>query len=240
MKVRTIYAVHHVLVAVAMLSASAAFATHPKPTTPPATPAPIATATSTSSAGAKADSTSAAVAGAVGVGTGGDASASVGDVSNVAAGGQGGAGGEGGAGGNANAGANNEGNSLSVTSNQVRQAPSLGQGGLFVGDCGAGVNGGGSGAGGAGFLGVAWTPADCKLLKAAQAYQALGMVDAACEMVNGISAVKARWKALNVDPPKCAVKPIEPALAKADPKVDLSNYATKDDLNKAFRAAVGK
>ena len=80
----------------------------------------------------------------------------------------------------------------------------------MVGGCGAGGNAGGANSHGAAFLGIAFTPADCKLLLAAAAYQSLGMWDSACEMINGISTVKARWKALGVAAPSCAVKPPAP------------------------------
>lgn len=102
--------------------------------------------------------------------------------------------------------ASNAGNTQSVSTNVPRQAPSVAQGSVFVGDCGAGGNGGGSNTHGSAFLGFAWTPYDCKLLKAAAAYTALGMVDAACDMVNGISSVKARWKELHMVAPDCVVR----------------------------------
>jgi hypothetical protein len=132
--------------------------------------------------------------------------------------------------------ASNAGNNASQSTefNYPRQAPSTAQGSLMIGACGAGGNAGGSNSGGSAFLGITYTPADCKLLLAAAAYQALGMYDSACEMVNGIKAVKARWKALGVSPPSCQVKPPAPV---ATPPVtvnvtppDLSHVATKDDL----------
>lgn len=191
-------------------------------------------------------------AAAVGLGT---ARATGGDSSAIAAGGAGGRGGDGGAGGAGGSGyggnadshssqqqsatggqANNAGNSLEVNTHVQRSAPGVGQGGLFVGDCGAGANGGGSNTNGAAFLGFAWTPGDCKLLKAAAAYQALGMYDAACEMVNGISAVKARWKTLKMTPPDCAIRQAQfydnnaPAREAPPAAVDLSEYVKRDEL----------
>lgn len=133
----------------------------------------------------------------------------------------------------------NHGNNASQSTefNYPRQAPSVGQGSISIAGCGAGGNAGGSNSHGAAFLGVAFTPADCKLLLAAAAYQALGMWDSACEMVNGISAVKARWKALGANPPSCAIKPDVPrettpvvVNVAAATSPDLSNVATKEDL----------
>lgn len=141
----------------------------------------------------------------------------------------------------------------SVAFDYPKLAPSVGQGSLMIGSCGAGGNAGGSNSNGAAFLGIAYTPADCKLLLAAAAYQALGMWDSACEMVNGISAVKARWKALGVSAPSCRVSPPVPVVPpvappvsvvvqppQQAPAVDLSTYATKAELEAAFKRSVGK
>lgn len=109
--------------------------------------------------------------------------------------------------------ANNNGNAQNVNFSSPRSAPSVGQGSLFAGDCGAGGNAGGSNTHGAAFLGMVWTPYDCKLFKAAAAYMALGMADAACNMVNGISAVEKRWKELGMTPPDCTAQHVPvPAL----------------------------
>jgi hypothetical protein len=136
--------------------------------------------------------------------------------------------------GDSEASANNE---LTLTQNYTtrRQAPSVAQGSLMIGSCGAGGNAGGSNSGGAAFFGITWTPRDCKLLLAAAAYQSLGMNDASCEMINGISVVKKQWKELGIEPPKCEVKLPEPvAAAPASPTnvpaQDMSAYVTKDEL----------
>ncbi len=135
--------------------------------------------------------------------------------------------------------ASNEGVELSAVNNfdYPKQAPSVAQGSLMVGSCGAGGNGGGSNSNGSAFLGFAYTPKDCKLLLAAQAYQSLGMWDSACEMVNGIKAVKARWADLGVDPPSCEVKPpvavvpapVPPVVVNV-PSVDTSQFVTRPEL----------
>lgn len=63
------------------------------------------------------------------------------------------------------------------------------------------------------------------------------MVDAACEMINGISTVKARWKALKMSPPDCAIRQAQfrddnaPARESPPaPPVDLSEYVKRDEL----------
>lgn len=121
-------------------------------------------------------------------------------------------------------------NDLTISSNVERSAPSLAQGGLFIGDCGAGGNAGGSNTHGAGFLGLVWTPGDCKLLLAAQAFHAIGMSDEACRMVTGISAVQKRYRELHMDAPDCALKKAVTVAAIAPIKPDLSNYVTRDEL----------
>jgi hypothetical protein len=126
-------------------------------------------------------------------------------------------------------------NELAFNTNIERSAPSIGQGGLLIGDCGAGANAGGSNTGGAGFLGIVWTPKDCKLLLAAQAFHALGMHDEACRMVTGLSVVKARFKELGLLAPTCALaKPSEPAAASllsdsAYILPDTSQFMTRDE-----------
>jgi hypothetical protein len=142
-------------------------------------------------------------------------------------------------GGLATASADNEGNKQEISVNEThpRNAPSLGQGSTYIGSCGAGGNAGGSGPNGAGFLGFSWTPADCKLLLAAEAYRAVGMVDAACNMVNRISTVQKAWKDIGMPPPDCVTKPVELPPA---PVVDLSGYATKGELEQAFKRSIQK
>ncbi len=115
--------------------------------------------------------------------------------------------------------ADNAGNSLSVTSIDTRQAPSIAQGGLYIGECGASGNAGGSRSSGSAFLGFAYTPKDCKYLLAARAYQSLGMVDAACEMIQQVSVVKAYWATQEGGAPSCKVTPApEPVKAIAVPE----------------------
>ena len=125
-----------------------------------------------------------------------------------------------------------QGNQQTLAYTERRQAPSVGQGGISVPACGAGGNAGGSNTGGAAFLGLAFTPRDCKLLLAASAYQALGMYDAACEMVNGVSVVRARWRELGVSAPSCEVKPPEP-VAVAAPSVVVNATITPDVVTHA-------
>lgn len=99
--------------------------------------------------------------------------------------------------------ANNEGNTLTVTHQQVRQAPSLGQGSIMVGTCGAGANGGGSNSSGAAFLGFAWTPAECHKYLVAANYASLGMYTMACQILNTTKAAKRTAEELGIPMPNC-------------------------------------
>lgn len=220
------------ILAFGCLFSTAAYAMHPKPE--PLKPAqPVATADSVAIAGAKSVSAANATAGANA--TGGAANAQGGASNAIAAGGDGGQA------------ASSADNAINFNTKVERSAPSLGQGGLMVSDCGAGGNAGGSNRTGAGFLGFVWTPEDCKLLMAAQAFQALGMVDTACDMLNGISVVKKRLRDLKQDAPPCVLKkPDAPkpdtALADSVRRIEnqLRSYATKEELNRAFKRGNSK
>lgn len=201
-------------------------------TVQPPQPEPASTAVASSSSGA------ASFAGA--------AASSQSSASQTAAGGSATA--HGGTGGTSEATASNAGNAQSLSLNYPRQAPSTAQGSLMIGACGAGGNAGGSNSGGSAFLGIAFTPRDCKLLLAASAYQALGMYDSACEMVNGISAVKARWKELGVDAPSCEQKPVPPVVTVPQPVAPPVNVnvtlppemATREYVQEVFKRSVAK
>lgn len=133
-----------------------------------------------------------------------------------------------------------------------RSAPSVAQGSLYVGECGGAGNAGGSRSTGAAFLGLAWTPNDCKLLLAASAYRSIGMADEACRMITGISAVRKRYKQLRLPPPDCQTRrpaesakadvietvPVEPPQTidgPADPR-----YVTHEELARAFKRSLSK
>lgn len=98
--------------------------------------------------------------------------------------------------------ANNEGNTQSTTveTNHVRQAPSLAQGVVMPVGCGVGGNAGGSNTNGAGFLGIAFTPAECYAFMLAASYASLGMIDSACEVLNTTKAAK---RAFGDNAPAC-------------------------------------
>lgn len=209
----------------ALLMPMLAFATHP--TDPPTTPAPSVVNVD-SHAVSNASSHSSSLAGAKSNATGGNASATGG--SSVA---------NGGAGGDASASqtqtanggsADNAGNSqtLEVTSNYERNAPSVGQGSLYIPQCGVAGNAGGSNTSGSAFLGFAFTPADCKLLLTAAAYQAIGMYDAACEMVNQVSVAKKYWSSKKEGAPSCETKKETVALVPHE-DFDPANFLTKEE-----------
>ncbi len=193
-----------------------------KPTTPPAeTTQPVAVAGAAAGAVASSESSSHSSAGSWSEGGNATGGESTSDASS-----------------------NSGGNSLSTSYTAPRQAPSVGQGSLYIPSCGVAGNAGGSRDSGSAFLGFAFTPKDCKLLLVAASYQALGMVDAACEAINATSVARQLWKG---SPPPCAVK-VPPVVATPPapvaPPVDLSGYATKADVSeavtKAFRSTVSK
>lgn len=76
------------------------------------------------------------------------------------------------------------------TYQQVRQAPSIAQGSFAIQGCGAAGNVGGTNSHGAAFLGLGFTPAECYAFLLAQAYQAVGETQTACEVLNSTKAAK--------------------------------------------------
>lgn len=76
--------------------------------------------------------------------------------------------------------ASSGGNTLSVV--QVRQAPALAQGGLYLAGCGFAGNAGGSQASGAAFLGLQFITPGCHDLMQIQNEAAFGNVKTACEL----------------------------------------------------------
>lgn len=124
--------------------------------------------------------------------------------------------------------ANNEGNSLSVTNEAVRQAPSVAQGSFAIAGCAAAGNAGGSNKNGSAFLGFGFTSSECYLYLTAQAYAGLGQIETACAIVNQTRAAK-RLVKLGIKLPTCRYEAPAPL-----PAVD---YATKADVNEAVTRA---
>lgn len=104
--------------------------------------------------------------------------------------------------------ANNEGVSQSVTFSEGNQAPSLGQGSVFIPECGAGGNAGGSGSGGAGFLGFAYVPAWCQDFKYAAWLISVGDKELAC-LVMSRSKVGERARDKGLRDPICVPPPVQ-------------------------------
>lgn len=127
--------------------------------------------------------------------------------------------------------ANNEGNSLSVTNEAVRQAPSVAQGSFAIAGCAAAGNAGGSNKNGSAFLGFGFTSSECYLYLTAQAYAALGQTETACAIVNQTRAAK-RLVKQGIKLPPCRYEVPAPL-----PAADLSKYATKEDVSEAVTRA---
>ncbi len=131
--------------------------------------------------------------------TGGEASASVGDVTAVAA---------------VESGAVSiaEGavqSNLSYTYKEVQQAPAIGQGSFAIYGCNVGGNAGASGPGWAGFLGFGWTPQQCYDFMLAQAYQSVGEKKAVCDILKNSKAGKRQAKR-GITLPECV--PVAPEV----------------------------
>lgn len=130
---------------------------------------------------------------------------------------------------------------LTYTYKEVRQAPAIGQGSFAIAGCSVAGNAGASGPGGAGFLGFGFTPQQCYDFMLAQAYQSLGEKKAACDILRNSKAGK-RQEKRGITLPGCEpeVKTVVVPAPVVAPAPDLSGYATKEELNRAFKASMSK
>lgn len=115
-----------------------------------------------------------------------------------------------------------------TTYQQVRQAPSIAQGSFAISGCSVGGNAGGSNKNGAAFLGFGWTPKECYAFMLAQAYQSIGQYKAVCDILRNTKTGK-RLERDGIELPECL-----PEIVVVPAPVDLSEYATKEELNRAF------
>lgn len=120
---------------------------------------------------------------------------------------------------------------------EVKQAPSIGQGSFAITGCSIAGNAGGSGPGWSGFLGFGFTPQQCYDFMLAQAYQSIGEKKAVCDILKNSKAGK-RQADRGITLPECL--PEAPQTVVVPAPVDLSPYATKEELNRAFKASMTK
>lgn len=123
------------------------------------------------------------------------------------------------------------------TYKEVQQAPAIGQGSFAINGCSVGGNAGGSWTGGAAFLGFGWTPEQCYDFMLAQAYQSLGEKKAACDILRNSKAGK-RQEKRGVVLPGCEPEVKTVVVPVVAP--DMSQYATKEELNRAFKKSFEK
>lgn len=137
-------------------------------------------------------------------------------------------------------------NSVAITSTYrgVRNAPSVALGGVFpTADCQGGFGLGGSGINGSGLLNFSFSKKECQLVVLAQNFAALGMPDVSCEI---LKTTKAWQNAVKRNPNLAAVCETPEVVSHSSdaaasvPAVDMSSYATKEELNRAFEKAVSK
>ena len=112
---------------------------------------------------------------------------------------------------------------LSYTYKEVKQAPAIGQGSFAIYGCNVGGNAGASGPGWAGFLGFGFTPEQCYDFMLAQAYQSIGEKKAVCDILRNSKAGK-RQEKRGITLPECL--PEAPQTVVVPVPVDLSPYAT--------------
>lgn len=199
--------------------------------TPPPDPKPVSTATSGSvsgaKAGAKSHSTSHATSSSSAKGgnanaSGGDSVATSGDSRAVTG----------------DSAASSD-NAVNVSSdddvNIPRQVPPVLLPMIMTSGCGAGVNAGGAGTGGAGAAGLTWTTAKCYQLRTAINFFAIGDYETGCELLVDLNREAfARIK----KKPDCSR--IALRLTEQSAHVDTSKFATKEQLDRAFRTGQAK
>lgn len=156
-------------------------------------------------------------------------------------------GGEGGAGGAANQSQSAATGNQSITIQGARQIASLSQGSWAAPECGSGGNAGGSGTGGAGFLGAYWTPADCKLMMIAYTWAHIGMYGEACKTLTATKTLRGAYARYDLPLPDCATliaaltMPVtELTTVPVAVEPDLSKYATKEEVDRAFKQSMSK
>ncbi len=136
-------------------------------------------------------------------------------------------------------------NAVNITSNYkgVRNAPSIALGSIFpTANCQAGVGVGGSGVNGSGLLNFSFTKKECEAFLLAQHFVSIGMPDISCEVLKTTKAFKRAEKQYPelrmltdcTPAPKVSAVPVPPQ------PVDLSRYATKEEVDRAFRKALAK
>lgn len=132
--------------------------------------------------------------------------------------------------------------SSSYSYTEQRQAPAVGQGSFAISGCSVGGNAGGSNIHGSAFLGFGWTPQECYKFMLAQAYQSIGEKKAVCDILRN-TKVGRRLEKDGVVLPECVEQVVIVATPVA-PQVDLTPYATKEEVNekvdRAFRASQEK
>jgi hypothetical protein len=136
---------------------------------------------------------------------------------------------------NGNSAANSNDQDIHQADNSVHRSNTvaLAQGSWVAPDCGSGGNAGGGDSHAAGFLGIYWTPAECKLMKIAYIWANIGMMQEACKTTSAIGSLRDAYKKSGLALPDCTVIDAitKEQVAKAiDTPVSTDNYATKDDI----------
>lgn len=111
---------------------------------------------------------------------------------------------------------------------------------LITADCGAGASAGASGTGGAGALSGLWRSKRCYALHSAVTAFGTGDYETGCVLMNYVNREAFKAMGYERDCKKWAAALIE-STKRVEPKApDMSQYATKEELDRAFRLRQGK
>lgn len=160
--------------------------------------------------------------------------------SNSSAHAEGGAGGAGGEGGSADV-------KINSTYRAVRNAPSVALGSVFpTASCQGGFGIGGSGVNGSGLLNFSFTKKECETFLLAQHFMSIGMPDISCEILKTTKSFKRALKQypelrtlVDCSPPVNVTTEAAKSTTSVAPP-DMSQYVTKEELDRVFRKTVSK
>ena len=125
---------------------------------------------------------------------------------------------------------------VNASSYGVRQAPSVGEGTIIISGCAVSGNAGGSNTHGSAFLGIGFTTSECYAFILAQAYQAVGEKQTACQILNTTNAA-ARAVKRGITLPACFPPP--PIVVNQPVPVVPGTY-TKEQVDQIVRKIVSK
>ena len=124
---------------------------------------------------------------------------------------------------------------MNANSYSPRQAPSVAEGSIIISGCAVSGNAGGSNTHGSAFLGIGFTTPECYAFILAQAYQAVGEKQTACQILNTTNAAQRAIKR-GITLPTC--QPVPEKVVVVEKQV--TGTYTHEQVDEIVRKAVQK